>query len=306
MLHLLYTMYSLDRRKLATHVYSVLNSLRKTANILNVSHSSVARWIVHPEKKQYDSSKRKLHGKTTQVIVGILAAVMSDPLISTRELARLISSSIGVNISRELARCVLRNNGLTRKKARFYGEPADLKEKTENFLAMRDVYVQEGRTFFSLDEVSFGRHGAPVYGYSPRGSALRIRKKAARVTTISALVISDSNGNMVKDCKNGSFSTESFVSFLTRLDIPAKSVILLDNVAFHRSRRALEVVTMRGWDLLFVPPYSPWFNPIEGIFSIIKRVWYAQASIDNAFYRVTSAHANAFFKQSLELRGQPV
>ena len=299
-------MYSMDRRKLAAHVYSIFNSLRKTAMLLKVSHSSVARWILNPEKKQYDASNRKLNGKTTRVIVGILAAVKSDPLISTRGLATLIEASTGVHISRELARCVLKNNGLTRKKARFYGEPPDLRVKTDKFLATRDEYIREGRTFFSLDEVSFGRHGAPVYGYSPRGTALRIRKKAARVTTLSALVISDVDGNMVREFKKGSFSTETFVSFLKRLDLPAKAVILLDNVGFHRSLIAAGVVAERGWELLFVPPYSPWFNPIEGIFSIIKRAWYAQSSIDDAFSCVTPAHAYAFFKKSLEIRGPPV
>ena len=105
-------MYSMDRRKLAAHVYSIFNSLRKTAMLLKVSHSSVARWILNPEKKQYDASNRKLNGKTTRVIVGILAAVKSDPLISTRGLATLIEANTGVHISRELARCVLKNNTL--------------------------------------------------------------------------------------------------------------------------------------------------------------------------------------------------
>ena len=46
-------MYSLDRRKLATHIYSLFPSLRKVARILNVSHTTVARWLKHPERKSY-------------------------------------------------------------------------------------------------------------------------------------------------------------------------------------------------------------------------------------------------------------
>lgn len=37
-------MYPLDRRKVAIHIYSVVSSLRKTALLLNISHSTVARW----------------------------------------------------------------------------------------------------------------------------------------------------------------------------------------------------------------------------------------------------------------------
>ena len=38
-------MYPIDRRKLAIHVYSLFSSLRKTARILQVSHSTVSRWL---------------------------------------------------------------------------------------------------------------------------------------------------------------------------------------------------------------------------------------------------------------------
>ena len=51
-------MYHVDRRKLAVHMYSILGSLRKTAKLLMVSHSTIFRWLASPERKQY---KRK-HG----------------------------------------------------------------------------------------------------------------------------------------------------------------------------------------------------------------------------------------------------
>ena len=49
-------MYALDRRKLATHVYSLIKSLRKAAIILQVSHTTVARWLRSPERKKYSRS----------------------------------------------------------------------------------------------------------------------------------------------------------------------------------------------------------------------------------------------------------
>lgn len=38
-------------------------------------------------------------------------------------------------------------------------------------------------------------------------------------------------------------------------------VVILDNVAFHKSERAEELVKARGAWLLFLPPYSPDLNP---------------------------------------------
>ncbi len=45
---------------------------------------------------------------------------------------------------------------------------------------------------------------------------------------------------------------------------------MLDNVAFHRSQRAVELVNAKGAWLLFPPPYSPGLNPIEMAFSKLK------------------------------------
>ena len=273
---------------------------------MNVSHSSVARWIREPTRKKYDSSTRKQNGKTVIVVDTIRIAIQANPLLSTRDLANLVLNTLGVKISRELARSVLMNDGFTRKKARFFGCPPDLEEKTQIFIRERESFRSKGFKFYSLDETSFGRHGAPVYGYAHRGKSVRIQKRTARVSTQSALVIADNCGNMVRSCINGSFSTITFVAFLESLELQSDSVILLDNVAFHKARMVRDVATRRQWHLLYVPPYSPWFNPIEGIFSVIKRAWYAGSSIDESFDRVKPEHANAFFRYSFRLDRAPI
>lgn len=47
-------------------------------------------------------------------------------------------------------------------------------------------------------------------------------------------------------------------------------VVILDNVAFHKSPRAEELVKAKGAWILFLPPYSPDLNPIEMAFSKLK------------------------------------
>ncbi len=48
------------------------------------------------------------------------------------------------------------------------------------------------------------------------------------------------------------------------------NVVILDNVAFHKSPRAEELVKAKGAWLLFLPPYSPDLNPIEMAFAKLK------------------------------------
>ena len=52
-----------------------------------------------------------------------------------------------------------------------------------------------------------------------------------------------------------------------RLQIPADAIIVLDNVRFHHSAMVIEMLELRGFEHKFLPPYSPFFNGIECMFS---------------------------------------
>jgi transposase len=56
---------------------------------------------------------------------------------------------------------------------------------------------------------------------------------------------------------------------LPLLDKP--SIIILDNAAFHKTEMTLQIIANSPHVLLFLPPYSPDFNPIENDFAIIKK-----------------------------------
>ena len=47
-------------------------------------------------------------------------------------------------------------------------------------------------------------------------------------------------------------------------------VVILDNLAVHRSPKAAEILRAKGAWFLFLPPYSPDLNPIEMAFSKLK------------------------------------
>ena len=49
------------------------------------------------------------------------------------------------------------------------------------------------------------------------------------------------------------------------------SLIIFDNAAFHRKKRLHEIAEKHGHKIMFLPPYSPDFNPIEKSFANIKK-----------------------------------
>ena len=49
--------------------------------------------------------------------------------------------------------------------------------------------------------------------------------------------------------------------------LPENSIIVMDNLPFHKHARVIEIMQIRGWEWRFLPPYSPFLNPIECLFS---------------------------------------
>jgi transposase len=47
-------------------------------------------------------------------------------------------------------------------------------------------------------------------------------------------------------------------------------IVILDNLAAHKSQRAEQAIKARGAWILFLPPYSPDLNPIEMAFAKLK------------------------------------
>lgn len=110
-------MYPLDRRRVALHVYSIVGSLRKTAKLVDVCHTTVGRWIKHPGRRPY--TQRRATTKAGLVGEAIRAAVACNPFVSTNKVRKLLLDTMSVSVSRELVRVVIKRQGLTRKKARF-------------------------------------------------------------------------------------------------------------------------------------------------------------------------------------------
>ena len=71
----------------------------------------------------------------------------------------------------------------------------------------------------------------------------------------------------------GSTTKAVFEAYVERVLAPSLSpgrVVVMDNLASHRGERVRELVEGRGCELLFLPPYSPDFSPIEEAFSKVK------------------------------------
>jgi transposase len=114
---------------------------------------------------------------------------------------------------------------------------------------------------------------APLYGYSPRGQRtfFEILKNRGANTTLLASMSSDGMGPSMT--VEGSMTKEVFESYVEHFLAPALlpgQVVVMDNLTAHKGGRVRELIEGKGCELLYLPPYSPDFNPIEEAFSQIK------------------------------------
>jgi transposase len=81
----------------------------------------------------------------------------------------------------------------------------------------------------------------------------------------------------------------------------------MDNLTAHKGDRVSELIEERGCELLYLPPYSPDFNPIEEAFAKIKGLLRkAEArtrealveAMGTAISAVTAQDARGFFEHS--------
>jgi transposase len=84
----------------------------------------------------------------------------------------------------------------------------------------------------------------------------------------------------------------------------AGDIVILDNLATHKIRGVRDALAAVGARLLYLPPYSPDFNPIEPMWSKIKPTLRSHAprteedllrAAKTAFQSISSADCQGFF-----------
>jgi transposase len=74
--------------------------------------------------------------------------------------------------------------------------------------------------------------------------------------------------------RRGSADGEAFLLYVERLLCPAlkpgQTFVVMDNLQVHKMKKVRELIEGCGCQLVFLPSYSPDFNPIEEAFSKVK------------------------------------
>jgi hypothetical protein len=124
-----------------------------------------------------------------------------------------------------------------------------------------------------VDEMGTNTSLAPLYAWSRRGEralASVPRNWGANVTLLASMSAEGIGSCLAVE---GPTTREVFEAYLERVLAPSLrpgQVIVMDNLSSHKGSRVRELIEERGCELMYLPPYSPDLNPIEGAFAKLK------------------------------------
>ena len=169
-----------------------------------------------------------------------------------------------------------------------------------------------------VDEMGANTSLHPLYAWSPRGERARcsVPRNRGPNTTLLASMTAEGMGPCL--AVEGATTGIVFETYIEKVLVPSLrrgQVVVMDNLSAHKGERVRELVESAGCELLYLPPYSPDFSPIEEAFSKVKGLMRrAEArtrealveAMGKALGAVSASDARGFFEHGgYRAMGQP-
>jgi transposase len=147
----------------------------------------------------------------------------------------------------------------------------------------------------------------PTYARAPRGERAHGRAPAQRGTNVTLVAALSLDGIGAAMTLTGALDRPACEVYVREVLVPhlrPGQLVLWDNVRPHQGETVRRLIEARGCRLLFLPPYSPDFSPIEEAFSKLKTFLRRaeartrdalEAAITAALATITAADAQGWF-----------
>jgi transposase len=150
-------------------------------------------------------------------------------------------------------------------------ERADVKAAREAWFAAQPDLDPDKLVF--LDETAAATNMARRYGRAPRGERCRLLVPQGHYKTTTITAALRTTGPCALDLADGATNGQRFRDYVAHRLVPVLrpgDTVILDNLQAHKVSGIRERIEAAGARLLYLPPYSPEFNPIEQVFAKLK------------------------------------
>ena len=132
--------------------------------------------------------------------------------------------------------------------------------------------IPERRRIVFIDQMGVQVNSRAKYGHSVKGTKAHKSVPAIRSRTYSVCAAMMEDSLYFFEIQNVAYNSEHYSGFLVQLfnhlanDQIIGAHLIMDNVPFHHTHDVRNLVIAHGHNIVFLPPYSPFMNPIEELF----------------------------------------
>jgi transposase len=124
-----------------------------------------------------------------------------------------------------------------------------------------------------IDETWASTKMARTHGRAPRGERLRAPVPHGHWKTTTFVAGLRNSGMVAPMVLDGPIDGTAFQAYVDQVLIPELQpgdIVVMDNLGSHKGAGVQAAIEAAGAGLLYLPPYSPEFNPIENAFAKLK------------------------------------
>lgn len=271
--------YTVNHRTNALRIYFSGHSFRYTSRTAHIPKSTIHDWVkkIGDMRYKYNGRKRqnspKIREENLRVELMIVKLLNKNPFHTLFSIKHTLMKTKQKMLSLSKIYRIIRSSGHSYKKVSWRTPTRDVSGDKQVFNSNYTEFYKKGFNMVSIDETGFVSNDLPLRGYGKRGETLHIEKRHPKRFKVSSVCGMSQDGTFHQKTVHGNINGVIFRDFLKDLfaKLPPASVAILDNIAFHKSKKVLEIADRFGVRLMYTPPSSPECNPIENIFSVFKQ-----------------------------------
>jgi transposase len=169
-------------------------------------------------------------------------------------------------------------------------------------------HIDVNRLIF-LDETGINIGMTRLYGRAPKGERIIEYVPDVRFKRLSVVSTLRVNGDTIPHVYSGTMNGNLFTQYIAVCVVPTLNpfdILIMDCLSSHKMKIISELVEAVGANVVYLPPYSPDFNPVEPLWSEIKadlKKLKARSTedlcdaISFSFYSVQTQHFANYFKK---------
>lgn len=166
--------------------------------------------------------------------------------------------------------------------------PDVLKRRRAWFEAQPDL--DPDRLVF-IDETWASTNMARTHGRAPRGERLRAAVPHGHWLTTTFVAGLRNTGMVAPMVLDGPINGSLFQDYVEQVLVPELrpgDIVVMDNLGSHKGAGVRAAIEAAGASLLYLPPYSPDFNPIEQAFAKLKAMLRkaAERTLDDLWHTI--------------------